>query len=134
MLSQVDIPILKNEGSSALVETGDVNIVGISSQSRQCQQEHVANHVEATDRKSLPAGLHSKHAPTALESKEVLPDREKCQFLRDLEASDTDITAADLSFEPASLSQDPEKAESVLSSTAASARRLGTAAKLACPP
>ncbi|XP_044796630.2 very large A-kinase anchor protein isoform X3 [Bubalus bubalis] len=120
MLSQVDIPILKNEGSSALVETGDVNIVGISSQSRQCQQEHVANHVEATDRKSLPAGLHSKHAPTALESKEVLPDREKCQFLRDLEASDTDITAADLSFEPASLSQDPEKAESVLSSTAAS--------------
>lgn len=120
MLSQVDIPILKNEGSSVLVETGDVNIVGISSQSPQCQQEHVANHVEATDRKSLPAGLHSKYAPTALESKEVLPDREKCQFLLDLEASDTDITAADLSFEPASLSQDPEKAESVLSSTAAS--------------
>ncbi|MXQ82075.1 hypothetical protein E5288_WYG012472 [Bos mutus] len=120
MLSQVDIPILKNEGSSVLVETGDVNIVGISSQSHQCQQEHVANHVEATDRKSLPTGLHSKYAPTALESKEVLPDREKCQFLLDLEASDTDITAADLSFEPASLSQDPEKAESVLSSTAAS--------------
>uniref|UniRef100_A0A4W2HXE6 Crystallin beta-gamma domain containing 3 n=1 Tax=Bos indicus x Bos taurus TaxID=30522 RepID=A0A4W2HXE6_BOBOX len=120
MLSQVDIPILKNEGSSVLVETGDVNIVGISSQSPQCQQEHVANHVEATDRKSLPAGLHSKYAPTALESKEVLPDREKCQFLLDLEASDTDITAVDLSFEPASLSQDPEKAESVLSSTAAS--------------
>lgn len=128
MLNQVDIPILKNEGSSVLIETGDVNIVGSSSQSHQCQQEHVANHVEATDSKSLPECLHSEHAPTTLESKGVLPDREKYQYVLDLEASDTNITAADLGFEPASLckghsstsSQDPERAESVLSSTAAS--------------
>uniref|UniRef100_A0A8C6DMS9 Crystallin beta-gamma domain containing 3 n=1 Tax=Moschus moschiferus TaxID=68415 RepID=A0A8C6DMS9_MOSMO len=128
MLSQVDIPILKNESPSVFVETGDVNIVGISSQSHQCQQEHVANHVEATDRKHLPACLHSEHAPTTLESKEVLPDREKCQFPPDLEASDTDITTVDLSFESATLSrghsstssQDPEKAEAALSSTTAS--------------
>ncbi|KAB0355386.1 hypothetical protein FD755_021894 [Muntiacus reevesi] len=128
MLSQEDIPILKNEGSSVLAETGDVNIVGISSQPCQCQHEHVANHVEATDGKSLPACLHSKNAPATPESKEVLPDRESCQFPLDLEASDTNIPAADLSSEPASLSrghsstssQDPEKAESVLPSTAAS--------------
>ena len=128
MLSQEDIPILKSEGSSVLTETGDVSIVGISSQPCPCQHEHVANHIEATDRKSLPACLHSEHAPATLESKEVLPDRESCQFPLDLEASDANIPAADLSSEPASLSrghsstssQDPEKAESVLPSITAS--------------
>ncbi|XP_060990265.1 very large A-kinase anchor protein [Dama dama] len=133
MLSQEDIPILKNEGSSVLAETGDVNNVDISSQPCQCQPEHVANHMEATDEKSLPACLHSEHAPATLESKEVPPDRESCQFPLDLEASDTNIPAADLSSEPASLSrghsstssQDPEKAESVLLSTAASDSTAG---------
>lgn len=47
MLSRLDIPVLKNERASMFIETGDVNIVGISSQPIKCQEENVVNHVEA---------------------------------------------------------------------------------------
>ncbi|KAB0407656.1 hypothetical protein E2I00_019591 [Balaenoptera physalus] len=133
MLSRLDIPILKNEGPSVLIETGDVNIIGISHQPSKCQEENVANHAEATDRKSLPACLHPEHASAILESKEVLPDSEKCQFPLGLEASDTHLTAVDLSFESESLSkdhsstssQDRDKAELMLSNTKASKGTIG---------
>ncbi|KAM9089536.1 very large A-kinase anchor protein [Megaptera novaeangliae] len=133
MLSRLDIPILKNEGPSVLIETGDVNIIGISHQPSKCQEENVANHAEATDRKSLPACLHPEHASAILESKDVLPDSEKCQFPLGLEASDTHLTAVDLSFESESLSkdhsstssQDRDKAELMLSNTKASKGTIG---------
>ena len=133
MLSRLDIPILKNEGPSVLIETGDVNIIGISHQPSKCQEENVANHAEATDRKSLPACLHPEHASAILESKEVLPDSEKCQFPLGLEASDTHLTAVDLSFESESLSkdhsstssQDRDKAELMLSNTKTSKGTIG---------
>ncbi|XP_059954623.1 very large A-kinase anchor protein isoform X2 [Mesoplodon densirostris] len=133
MLSRLDVPILKNEGPSVLIETGDVNIIGISHQPSKCQEETVANHAEATDRKSLPACLHPEHASAILESKEVLPDSEKCQFPLGLEASDTHLTAVDLSFESESLSkdhsstssQDRDKAELMLSNSKASKGTIG---------
>ncbi|XP_032485993.1 very large A-kinase anchor protein isoform X2 [Phocoena sinus] len=133
MLSRLDIPVLKNEGSSVLIETGDVSIIGISHQPRKCQEENVANHAEATDRKSLPACLHPERASAIPESKEVLPDSEKCQFPLGLEASDTHLTAVDLSFESKSLSkdhsstssQDRDKAEFMLSNAKASQGTIG---------
>ncbi|XP_057552357.1 very large A-kinase anchor protein isoform X2 [Hippopotamus amphibius kiboko] len=128
MLSKLDIPVLKNEASSVLIETMDVNIVGISSQPSECQEENVANHVEARDKKSFPACLHPKHASAILESKGVLPDSEKCQFPLDLEASDTHLTVVGLRFESESLSEDHsstssqgcDKAELMLSNAKAS--------------
>nr|XP_058921683.1 very large A-kinase anchor protein isoform X2 [Kogia breviceps] len=133
VLSRLDVPVLKNEGPSVLIETGDVNITGISHQPSKGQEENVANHAEATDRKSLPARLHPEHASATLESKEVLPDGEKCQFPLGLEASDTHLTGVDLSFESKSLSkdhsstssQDRDKAELMLSNTKASKGTIG---------
>nr|XP_030716857.1 very large A-kinase anchor protein isoform X1 [Globicephala melas] len=133
LLSRLDIPVLKNEGSSVLAETGDVSIIGISHQPRKCQEENVAYHAEATDRKSLPACLHPERASAIPESKEVLPDSEKCQFPLGLEASDTHLTAVDLSFESESLSkdhsstssQDRDKAEFMLSNAKASQGTIG---------
>ncbi|XP_039735034.1 very large A-kinase anchor protein [Pteropus medius] len=127
MLSRLDIPVLKNEGSSMLIETGDVNIVGISSRPIKCQEENVVNHVEAVDRKSLPACLHLDHASATLESEEALLHSEKCQIPLDLEASDTHLTGADSKFESESLSEDhssvssqnPNKAELMLSNAKA---------------
>uniref|UniRef100_A0A8C3WWS9 Crystallin beta-gamma domain containing 3 n=1 Tax=Catagonus wagneri TaxID=51154 RepID=A0A8C3WWS9_9CETA len=125
MMNKLDIPVLKNEDSSVLIETGDVNIVGISSQPSKCQEENVTDHVEAMDRKNLPACLHPEHASAVLEYKEVLPDSKKCQFPLDLKASDSHLTAVDLSFKSESLSkdhssissQDPNETELMLSNT-----------------
>uniref|UniRef100_A0A8D0PAF3 Beta/gamma crystallin 'Greek key' domain-containing protein n=1 Tax=Sus scrofa TaxID=9823 RepID=A0A8D0PAF3_PIG len=127
VMNKLDIPVLKNKDSSVLIETGDVNIVGISSQPSKRQEENVADHVEAMDRENLPACLHPKHASAVLEYKEVLPDSEKCQFPLDLKASDTHLTAVDLSFKSESLfkdhssisSQDPNKTELMLANTKA---------------
>ncbi|XP_069328576.1 very large A-kinase anchor protein [Eulemur rufifrons] len=125
MLSKLDIPVLKNEGSSVLIETGDV--VGISYQPAKHQEENVADPVESADRKSPPP--HCDHAPAVLDSKDVLLDSEKCQVPLGLEASSTYLTGMDpLNFESGSLakehssisSQDPNKAELRPSNTNAS--------------
>nr|XP_012622430.1 very large A-kinase anchor protein isoform X1 [Microcebus murinus] len=125
MLSKLDIPVLTNEGSSVLIETGDV--IGISCQPTEHQEENVTNPVEAADRKSPPPP-HCEHAPAVLDSKEVL-DSEKCQIPLGLEASGTYLTGMDqLNFESGSLtkehssisSQEPNKAELMPSNTNAS--------------
>ncbi|XP_019612766.2 very large A-kinase anchor protein isoform X1 [Rhinolophus sinicus] len=126
MLSRLDVPVSKKEESSGFIETGDINIAGISCEPTKCQGENV-NHVEAADGKSPPAGLHLEHASALLESKEVLPDSEKCQFPLDLEANDTHLPGVDSRLESESLSedhsstssQDPNKAELMLSNTKA---------------
>ncbi|XP_022359026.1 very large A-kinase anchor protein isoform X2 [Enhydra lutris kenyoni] len=123
--SKLDIPVLKDEYSSVLPETGDVNIVGISIQPGQCQEENVANRAEAADGKSLSACLHLKHASAALESKDILPEGEKGQFPLDLKARDVHVTRADSRLESESFFedhssisfQDPTKAELMLSNT-----------------
>ncbi|KAM5275258.1 very large A-kinase anchor protein [Hipposideros larvatus] len=105
MLRRLDVPVLKKEGSSVFIETGDVSIAGISSQPTTCQEENV-NHVEAADGKSPAAGLHLEHVSALLESKEGRPDSEKCQVPLDLEASDTHLTEVNSRFESESLSED----------------------------
>ncbi|KAL2805211.1 very large A-kinase anchor protein [Daubentonia madagascariensis] len=125
MLSKLDIPVLKNECSSVLIETGDV--VGISYQPTKCQEENVTNPMEAVDRKSRPPPLHHEHASAVLDSKVL--DSEKCQVPLGFEASGTYLTGmGPLNFESGSLakdhssflSQDPNKAELMPSNTNAS--------------
>lgn len=138
MLSRSDIPILKNEGSSVFTETGDANMVGISSQPTKCQEEDVVNHVEAVDRTSPPACLHLEHAAAILESREALSDGETCEVPLDLEDSDTHLMGMDLRFESESLSEDysptssqgPNKSELMLSNTEA---RMNTEEKSSDP-
>uniref|UniRef100_A0A452QJ05 Crystallin beta-gamma domain containing 3 n=1 Tax=Ursus americanus TaxID=9643 RepID=A0A452QJ05_URSAM len=128
MPSKLDIPVLKDECSSVLTETGDVNIVGISSQPSNCQEEDVANRVEAAGGKSPLAHLHLEHTSATLESKEALPEGEKCQVPLDLEARDVHVTGVDSRLESESLSedhsstasQDRTKAELMLSNAQAS--------------
>ncbi|XP_058411629.1 very large A-kinase anchor protein isoform X3 [Diceros bicornis minor] len=123
-LRKLDIPVLKNEGSSLLLETEDVN-VDISNQSSKCQEENVAKQGEAADRKSPLACLYLERASAILESKEVLSDSEKCQIPIDLKANDTHLTGVDsrsesecISKDHSSISsQDPNKAELMLSNT-----------------
>uniref|UniRef100_A0A452UDU5 Crystallin beta-gamma domain containing 3 n=1 Tax=Ursus maritimus TaxID=29073 RepID=A0A452UDU5_URSMA len=128
MPSKLDIPVLKDECSSVLTETGDVNIVGISSQPSNCQEEDVANRVEAAGGKSPLAHLHLEHTSATLESKEALPEGEKCQVPLDLEARDVHVTGVDSRLESERLSedhsstasQDRTKAELMLSNAQAS--------------
>ncbi|XP_070262151.1 very large A-kinase anchor protein isoform X1 [Myotis yumanensis] len=127
MLSRLDVPVLKIEGSSVLIETGDVNIVGVSSEPGGCREENVANHIDAADGKSPPACLHPEHTSVILESKDVLPNSEKCQVPLDPETSDTHLRGVDLRLEDESLSehhssissQDPHKAELMRSNSGA---------------
>ncbi|XP_028360163.1 very large A-kinase anchor protein isoform X1 [Phyllostomus discolor] len=127
MLSRLDVPVVKNEGSSMLTETGDVNVVGISNEPKECQEENVGSHVEAADKKSPPACLHRERAFVILESEEALPDGKKRQVPLDLEASDTHLTRVDSTLECESISEDhsstssqgPNKAEFILSNSKA---------------
>ncbi|XP_008582020.1 PREDICTED: beta/gamma crystallin domain-containing protein 3, partial [Galeopterus variegatus] len=124
MLSKLDIPVLKNEGSSVLTETGDVNTVSVSCQPSKCQEENVANRIAAADRKSPPPSHHLEHASALLKYKEVLPDSENCQVPLGPEASSTHLAGVDpFTFESRSFSkahsfssQDPNKAELMPSS------------------
>ncbi|KAM8905696.1 very large A-kinase anchor protein isoform 1-T1 [Lycaon pictus] len=128
MPNKLDIPVLKDACSSVPTEPGDVKIVGISSQPSKCQEENVANHIEATDWKNPPACLHLEHASAILDSKQLLPEGEKSQVPLDLKARDIRVTGMDLRLESERLSedyssissQDPTKAELMLSSTRAS--------------
>ncbi|XP_074217768.1 very large A-kinase anchor protein isoform X2 [Camelus bactrianus] len=128
LLSKSDSPVSQNEGSSLLVETRNVSIAGISNQPSKCQEKNVTDHVEAVDSGNLPACRHPEHPSAIFESKAVLPDSGECQFPLDLQARDTHLTAVDLSFESESLSkdhsstssQDPNKAELMLSNSTAS--------------
>ncbi|KAM8770677.1 very large A-kinase anchor protein [Rhynchonycteris naso] len=95
MLSRLNIPVLKTEGASALMETADVNTVGISSEPGECQEENVVSHVEAADRRSPPACLRCEHTSGPPESSEVLPDSEKCHIPPDRVASDIRLTGVD---------------------------------------
>uniref|UniRef100_H0XZV6 Uncharacterized protein n=3 Tax=Otolemur garnettii TaxID=30611 RepID=H0XZV6_OTOGA len=124
MLSELDIPVLKNEGSSLLIDAGDINTVGISCQPTECQEENVTN-----PGKSPPPLLHQECASAILDSKEVLLDSEKCQVPLGLQASGTHLTGTDpLNFVSGSLckdhsstsSQDPNKAELMPSNIPAS--------------
>ncbi|XP_053774263.1 very large A-kinase anchor protein isoform X2 [Desmodus rotundus] len=126
MLSRLHMPVVKNEGSSVLTKTGDVDI-GVSNEPKECQEENVGNHVQAADRKSPPARLHRECASVTLESEEVLPDGKRLQVPLDLEASDTHLTRADSTFEYESISEDhssassqgPNKAEFMISNSKA---------------
>ncbi|XP_004675328.1 PREDICTED: very large A-kinase anchor protein [Condylura cristata] len=127
MISKLVNPVLKNEESSVLITSGDVSIVGIATQSNNCQKENVGSHVEVASSKSPPTCLHRELAP-AVESKEVLSESQKCHMPLDLEAIDTLLTGVDSRFGSTCLSkvhrsispQDTNKAESVLSKTVSS--------------
>ncbi|KAM6162453.1 very large A-kinase anchor protein [Erethizon dorsatum] len=119
MLSNLDLPVLKNEGSSVSIETEGANIV-ISHQLSKCPEENVANNVKTSDKKSPPPPFHLKRASKILKSKEVLPDSEKFQFPPGLETCGTHLAGMDpLNFETRNLSkvhsyisyQDSNKAE-----------------------
>ncbi|XP_039077924.1 very large A-kinase anchor protein isoform X1 [Hyaena hyaena] len=126
MPSKLDIPVIKDE-CSVLTETGDISIVDISSQPSKCQEENVANRVEAVDGKSTSACLHLKHVSATLESKEVFPKGENCQVPLDLKARDIHVPEVDSRLECESLSEDnssissqgPAEEELVLSNTRA---------------
>ncbi|XP_021094497.1 very large A-kinase anchor protein isoform X2 [Heterocephalus glaber] len=105
MLRKWDLSVLKNEESSVPAETEDANIV-ISHQLSKCPEENVANNIEASGRRSPPP-FHLEHEPKILESKEVLPDSEKCQFPPGPETCGTHLTGMDLlNFETGNLSKD----------------------------
>ncbi|XP_019303664.2 very large A-kinase anchor protein isoform X2 [Panthera pardus] len=115
MLSKLDTPVTKDE-CSVLTETGDVSIVGISSPPGKCQEENVANRVEAVNGKGMPACLHLEHGSATLESKEVLPKGEKCQV-----GVDSRLECESLSEDNSSISpQGPAKAELMCSNARAS--------------
>ncbi|XP_043449857.1 very large A-kinase anchor protein isoform X3 [Prionailurus bengalensis] len=115
MLSKLDTPVTKDE-CSVLTETGDVSIVGISSPPGKCQEENVANRVEAVNGKGTPACLHLEHGSATLESKEVLPKGEKCQV-----GVDSRLECESLSEDNSSISpQGPAKAELMCSNARAS--------------
>lgn len=105
MVSNLDLPVLKNEGSSVPVKTENANIV-LSHHLSKCSEENVANNVETSDRKS-PSPFHLEHASKILESKEVLPDSEKFQFPLGPETCETHSPGMDpLSFETGNSSKD----------------------------
>ncbi|XP_036098718.1 very large A-kinase anchor protein [Molossus molossus] len=106
MLNRLDMPVLKDEGSSMLVETGNVDIVGDPREPNECQEENVVSQVEAADRKSRTACLSLEHASVIIESKDIVPDSENCQVPLDPEASDTHVCGVDSRFEYESLSED----------------------------
>ncbi|XP_023094653.2 very large A-kinase anchor protein isoform X3 [Felis catus] len=115
MLSKLDTPVTKDE-CSVLTETGDVSIVGISSPPGKCQEENVANRVEAINGNGTPACLHLEHGSATLESKEVLPKGEKCQV-----GVDSRLECESLSEDNSSISpQGPAKAELMCSNARAS--------------
>ncbi|KAG8517045.1 Very large A-kinase anchor protein, partial [Galemys pyrenaicus] len=128
ILGKSVVSVLKNKDSSVLIKSGDVSIIDIAKQPNKCQEENVGDHVEVASRKSPPTCLHLEHTSAILQSKEVLPDSEKCQVPLDLEATDTLLTGVDSRFGYVSLSedhssvlpQDANKAESVLSKTVSS--------------
>ncbi|XP_064129149.1 very large A-kinase anchor protein isoform X1 [Loxodonta africana] len=104
MLSQLENPVLTDEGSSVLIETGGVNTAGIS---YQCQEENVADRVEAADRKSPPPSLRLEQAAAVFESKEVIPGSKECQVPLGPESTDAHLTGVDLlSSESRSLCKD----------------------------
>ncbi|CAK6441578.1 unnamed protein product [Pipistrellus nathusii] len=106
-------------GSSVLIGAEDVSIVGVSHEPGACPEENVANHIDAADKKSSPACLHPEHVSVIPESKDVLPNSEKCQVSLDFETSDTHLRGVDWRLEEESLSEDyssissqvPHKAE-----------------------
>lgn len=123
MLSSVDSPVSKEEGSSVLTENGDVNIVVITSQPNKCQDvsrchKDEVNCVEDEDLKSPSACHHLEDSSATLESREVLPYRENCQVPLDPEDSNPLLTK-DLGFEfkdqsedsSSTLSQDSSQAD-----------------------
>ncbi|XP_078309044.1 very large A-kinase anchor protein isoform X2 [Panthera onca] len=115
MLSKLDTPVTKDE-CSVLTETGDVSIVGISSPPGKCQEENVANRVEAVKGKGTLACLHLERGSATLESKEVLPKGEKCQV-----GVDSRLECESLSEDNSSISpQGPAKAELMCSNARAS--------------
>ncbi|XP_007951963.1 very large A-kinase anchor protein [Orycteropus afer afer] len=110
MLNKLEIPVSKDECSSMLIEIGSVNTADIS---YQCQEDNVANHVEAAERKTPPASFHLEHAPAVFEPKEVVPDSQKCQNPQGPEITDAHLTEVDpLSFESRSLCKDDSSVSS----------------------
>lgn len=111
MSSNMDSPVSKEEEeSSVLIESGDINIVVITSQPTKCQDvsrchKDVANRSEDEDRKSSSACLHLEYSSAILESKEVCTTREKYQVAQDLEDSNPILTE-DLRYESENLSKD----------------------------
>ncbi|KAM9201495.1 very large A-kinase anchor protein [Dugong dugon] len=92
MLSKLENSVLKDEGS-VLIETGGINTAGIS---YQCQEENVADRVEAADRKSPPSSVHLEHAPAVFESKAAFPNCKEHQVPLGPEKSDAHLTGVDL--------------------------------------
>ncbi|XP_037689995.1 very large A-kinase anchor protein isoform X2 [Choloepus didactylus] len=125
VLSKSDIPALKNEGSSVLIEAGVASSADFSYPSNKHQEENVVNCVEATERKKPSPSLCLEHGPAILESKEILPNSEECQDPLDFEASDTLTGVERLGSKSGSLSKDnssvssqsPNKAELAPSNT-----------------
>ncbi|XP_036914877.1 very large A-kinase anchor protein isoform X2 [Sturnira hondurensis] len=138
MLSRLDMPVVKNEGSSVLTETGDVDIVGVSNEPKECQEENVGSHVKAADRKSPPACLQRECASVILDSEEVLPNGRRRQVPLDLEARDAQLTRMDSTFECEGISEDhsptssqgPNKAEFMLSDSKARKSTVGESGSL----
>lgn len=88
MLCKLDSPGLKREQSLSN-EAGQGHIFSHPS---ECQD--VGNHSEAADRETR--SLHLGHASIILESKETLPDSEKCQFPLGPETIGTHLAGVDL--------------------------------------
>ncbi|KAK7812538.1 hypothetical protein U0070_014871, partial [Myodes glareolus] len=88
MLCKLDSPGLKRERSLSN-EAGQEHIFSHPS---ECQD--VGNHSEAADRETR--SLHLGHASIILESKETLPDNEKCQFPLGPETFGTHLAGVDL--------------------------------------
>ncbi|XP_017822646.3 very large A-kinase anchor protein isoform X2 [Callithrix jacchus] len=133
ILSKVDIPDLMNEGSPVPIETGNVNIVGISYQPSKCKEENVKNPVEDAGRKSPSPSFSLEYTSVIFESKDVLSNSEKCQVLPSSEASGPDLSGMELlSFDSGSskdcssiLSQDPNRVELMSSNTKANTTITG---------
>ncbi|XP_055994567.1 very large A-kinase anchor protein [Sorex fumeus] len=109
MLSNVGNSVSKQEGSSELTESGNVNIVVITGQPTECQDvsrrhKDEVSYVEDEDSKSPSACLHQDHSSAILGSKEVLPHREKCQV--PLDPEDSNSLTKDLEFEFKDQSED----------------------------
>lgn len=88
MLCKLDFPGLKSEQSLSN-EAGQGHIFSHPS---ECQD--VGNHSEAADRET--PSLHLGHVSIILESKETLPDSEKCQFPLGPETIGTHLAGEDL--------------------------------------
>ncbi|XP_038200724.1 very large A-kinase anchor protein isoform X2 [Arvicola amphibius] len=99
ILCKLDFPGVKSERSLSN-EAGQGHIFSHPS---ECQD--VGNHSEAADRET--PSLHLGHASIILESKETLPDSEKCQFPLGPETIGTHLAGVDLiDFEHGGVSED----------------------------